>query len=575
MKKTSILFLSLVCFVVGFAQSPRTVLLEHFTQASCGPCATFNPAVENYLNTTTHDMISVKYQASFPGVDPMYTFSKAFVDNRQSYYGVNTVPRSVVDGNIHNGAPISSSSGWNESTIAGRSAVTSPFTITMDYGVRQGFDSIGVTMTIEATQAYTGSFLQAHVVIVEKEISFCQPPGNNGETDFYYVMKRMLPSANGTSIPATWTAGQTEVINLSWMNSSAYNPSQFAVIGFIQENNGKEILQAGIKEDYTSPHSVEAMNLGVSGEQRCSKVLTCEGGSYTPSIEVANLGSTPITSMDIEYGIVGGSPVTFNWTGNIPSAGKEQVVLPPIAALTTLGIENLNTSITNVNGGADELPGNNNKFISAKVENYEATQTLTLELTTDRYGSETTWAMVKSDGTVAYSGGPYQNLTANGTTVQTPVNMVLDPSECYYFEILDSYGDGICCSYGQGSFRVYDDQGFTLAQGGAIGSEFIRAFTTQLSSNIEDVIETSTFNVFPNPVDGAFANVEFSVIEKSNVSIRVHSLLGDVIYEKNLGSVNSGTQLETLELAGISNGVYMVTLVVDNDVITKKISVLR
>jgi hypothetical protein len=35
--------------LISFGQSQRLVLLEHFTQASCGPCATYNPQINTML----------------------------------------------------------------------------------------------------------------------------------------------------------------------------------------------------------------------------------------------------------------------------------------------------------------------------------------------------------------------------------------------------------------------------------------------------------------------------------------------------------------------------------------------
>jgi hypothetical protein len=49
----------------------RLVLLEHFTQASCGPCASQNPALNALLDNNTTKVVAIKYQTSWPGTDPM------------------------------------------------------------------------------------------------------------------------------------------------------------------------------------------------------------------------------------------------------------------------------------------------------------------------------------------------------------------------------------------------------------------------------------------------------------------------------------------------------------------------
>ncbi|MEM7573642.1 MAG: M12 family metallo-peptidase [Bacteroidota bacterium] len=81
-----------------------------------------------------------------------------------------------------------------------------------------------------------------------------------------------------------------------------------------------------------------------------------------------------------------------------------------------------------------------------------------LRLAPDNYGPETTWRIIDgTDATVA-SGGPYGKMLA-GTLI---LDTLCLPNGCYNFEMLDSYGDGICCEYGDGSFRITDEDGQVL-----------------------------------------------------------------------------------------------------------------
>ena len=87
---------------------------------------------------------------------------------------------------------------------------------------------------------------------------------------------------------------------------------------------------------------------------------------------------------------------------------------------------------------------------------------VTLTLITDNYGSETTWTLTGPSGTVA-TGGPYGN---NLTITQ---DFCL-PDGCYDFTIDDSYGDGICCAYGNGSYAL-SGSGVSVSGGSFGGSE--------------------------------------------------------------------------------------------------------
>ncbi|WP_064606954.1 endonuclease [Photobacterium sp. J15] len=84
--------------------------------------------------------------------------------------------------------------------------------------------------------------------------------------------------------------------------------------------------------------------------------------------------------------------------------------------------------------------------------------TATLTLVTDQYASETTWLLTNKAGENLFEG---KNLD-NSTTYTK--EMCLTDGD-YTFKINDSYGDGICCSSGNGSFKL-EAEGKTLASGG-------------------------------------------------------------------------------------------------------------
>ncbi|MEQ8626922.1 M4 family metallopeptidase [Ekhidna sp.] len=90
--------------------------------------------------------------------------------------------------------------------------------------------------------------------------------------------------------------------------------------------------------------------------------------------------------------------------------------------------------------------------------------TVTLSITLDNYPEETSWE-IRDGGTVVASGGTYGS-QPDGSTVTENIALA---AGCYDFVINDSYGDGICCSYGNGSYSLTDG-GTTLASGGAFGS---------------------------------------------------------------------------------------------------------
>jgi len=90
---------------------------------------------------------------------------------------------------------------------------------------------------------------------------------------------------------------------------------------------------------------------------------------------------------------------------------------------------------------------------------------VTLVINLDNYPAETTWTVANSSGTTLASGGAYGNQSPGSTVTE---NICLADG-CYNFIINDSYGDGICCGFGNGSYVLTDVEGNTLVSGGQFG----------------------------------------------------------------------------------------------------------
>merc|ERR1712029_1035449 len=97
-----------------------------------------------------------------------------------------------------------------------------------------------------------------------------------------------------------------------------------------------------------------------------------------------------------------------------------------------------------------------------------------LELTTDNYPGETSWDIKDSSGDEKYNGSGY----SDANTLYT-LNMCLETDE-YTFYITDTYGDGICCSYGSGGYKIKVN-GEEVVSGGEFGDSETETFTVNAS----------------------------------------------------------------------------------------------
>ena len=99
-------------------------------------------------------------------------------------------------------------------------------------------------------------------------------------------------------------------------------------------------------------------------------------------------------------------------------------------------------------------------------------QAFEMTVNTDDYPGETTWSVVNdATGDVVMSGGPY----GTSGTAYTSSELVCANSACFTLTINDSFGDGICCGFGNGSYALTVN-GEVVASGGS--------FTTSCSLSI-------------------------------------------------------------------------------------------
>ena len=353
MKKTLLSLSLLLAFGFSNAQVQKTPFIEHFTQASCGPCASQNPGMYTTLNTFgSANYVKLTYQVSWPGSDPMNAEYPAGPSARTAYYNVSGVP----DCSLSGGTTASPNTAVTAASLAAKAAETTPYSMTITHSWNNGDVTVDVDVT-NTSSSPANSMDKIYVAMVEDHVSYSSAPGSNGETDFYYVNREFYNASTGAAGATSGTSlvtiagGATE--SYSFTIAAANIPNyirdlnKLNFVAFIQNNSSKAVDQAAKSIPGNVPNLLDlsTSTSSVSGAGYCDY-------SFDPVINFTNnTASIDVTQFVVEYAINGGTPVQQTYNGNLTQGQSTSINFPN----TNLnpGMSTVNYNVVSVNNGAN------------------------------------------------------------------------------------------------------------------------------------------------------------------------------------------------------------------------------
>ena len=274
--------------------------------------------------------------------------------------------------------------------------------------------------------------------------------------------------------------------------------------------------------------------------------VLCGDNTINPVVSLTNMGAENLTSATISYALNGGAALEVGWTGDLAQYESETVNLPTLTVAG--GTNELVVEVLNPNGTTDENDLNN--AITSEIQAFEGpTFDFQLVLVLDDYGSETTWT-IRRLGQVVYQGDGY----SDGQDGEEFVYDLCLEDGCYIFRIEDSYGDGICCDYGEGSWTILGPQGEVISTGGEFTTTEQDQFCTDEMS-VQSADAVIGLRAYPNPTHdqvqltwNAGASAE---------SVAIIDLSGRVLQAQRL---LPGASRAVLDVSGLPAGSYFVAL---------------
>lgn len=624
MKRTTTLFfvLAIALNMAAVAQTTRMILVEEFTNASCPPCAAYNPAFNAILNANPNNVVAVKYQVNWPGSDPMNLHNPSEVASMVTYYGVSGVPNTVLDGNVWQGNPAS----FTQTMINNRAPVSSPFAMTLNHSFNTDYSQITITGSITATQAF-GTATNLRVAIIERDIYFCSPAGSNGETHFEGVMKKMLPNQNGTVMPAAWTQGQVENFNFTWNLANVYDKTRLAVVAWVYNPTTKEVQQAAFSPQQGIPNDARITCSGIGGIPlvNCTNVIT-------PTVEIQNNGLNVLSSLNINYTLNGGSPNNYAWTGNLAAGATYVVTLPTMNV--SLGANSLSITVTEPNGTIDyntyyDQVTKNFTIASPTgtpvplVQNFVPTAFPPPGWVRDNPDNGATWTRNAAGYTNAGSAKmDFYNSTAGNIdelwveaqdfSGSSAIQLDFDVAYAPYSSTLhDRLQVQVSTDCGATWTTVYDKANLVLAtvpaQTGAFTPSALTQWRHETNSlnafagqplvfvkfkgisgygnnlyvdniNFADPLGvtqnafTKGINLYPSPTNGK-VNLSISLDKVSPLTVEVYNIAGEKVASFSEGNISS--TVLNYDLTTLSNGLYSVKIIANDEVAVKQLQIVK
>lgn len=320
---------------------------------------------------------------------------------------------------------------------------------------------------------------------------------------------------------------------------------QYQDPNFINSAEIIDIIKPSLKDEYSRQNPI------------CGK----------PLIKIRNYGSAALTSLEIEYNVVGGNIHTFNWSGNLAFLETEEIELPELE--NWAGSKKMfEVVLKNPNGQNDDY--NDNNYMQTEFEHVpEYPETFVLWLGTNSgvinastQESETSWGFYNTDGIASsISGSIFANIQYRDTLTFTP--------GCHTFVVIDSDEDGLdfwANNDGSGMVRFREVGGPWLKSFNAdFGSNIIHQFTTGWGQSVEKETNAN-WEIFPNPTK---ANVRIEGVSKTKSEIQILDCIGKEVIENTINT--AGLVSKNIDLTKLKDGVYFIKIKYENTQFIKKL----
>lgn len=339
-----------------------------------------------------------------------------------------------------------------------------------------------------------------------------------------------------------WTQGSGD--DFDWTRNSGGTPSS---------GTGPAGAAAGSWYVYVESSSPNYSNKAAVLNGPCFDLSPAANASF--SFRYHMYGSSAMGSLQLQARQAGSSTWATVWSRSGNQGNAWLTANVDLSAYAGDGLELRYVGATGITWQGDmAIDG-----LSLTTEAGGGCEEVTLTIVLDNYPEEAAWEITDAGGNIVASGGPYGNQPDGATVVAAAC---LSPG-CYDLAIYDSYGDGLCCAYGAGSYELEDAGGAVLASGASFGFSETTNFCINAggrsgasAGKVRSGAAREVFRSFPNPAKEQLL-VQYESKEDKVAQLHITSLLGQavLVQEWNLGA---GQNQIVLDINSLPAGTYWI-----------------
>lgn len=556
--------------IVGTDPENKNVVLEEFTGIHCQFCPDGHAIAQAIQDQHPDDVVLINVHtgtyANPSGDEPDFRSPYGTAIAGQS--GLTGYPAGTVNRHLFPGMSQGSGTAMSRGSWTSAASQTLAQESYLNVGC-EAFCTDNGQLLVNVEVYYTGDSPEAsnflNVAILQSHVFGPQTGGGAGNNyEHMHALRHLLTEQWGEEITTT-SEGSLYTTTIAYQIPESYNNipvvlEDLDIVAFVTETH-QEII-SGVTGTLTfeaaNDYDVTVSEVLYPKEEACI-------GDLAPQVKLANFGAIALTSADIEYSVNGGEVHTYEWTGELEYTDTEDVTLPAIPVVMEEDNE-LVIVISNPNGVEDENPSNN----TSNAEFTTAVQTskiIEMQLYVgSSFGNQISWDFRDGSGTIIAEGSGYSN---NDLIIET---LPITGTDCYSYNLYDAVGNGFA---GNGYLKLIDNgelfKYITTELGDKIEIVFLASDPTGINTNIAK--ETS-LSIYPNPTHNN-AQLSFSLEQEANVNVRVYNVIGSLALDLPTEKLNAGEQNIDINTRSLEEGIYFVNVKINNETITKKITVLK